>query len=70
MRKTSLLKVFGPIVPRQWFTGRVSVAVLTRELDAETPTLLLYESDAVFAHRSDYAETLRARLHSGTGVQA
>ena len=46
--KTRLLEVLEPIVPAAWLTGRVSAAVLTRKVDAETPTLLLDESDAAF----------------------
>ena len=63
--KTRLLEVLEPIVPTPWLTGRVSAAVLTRKVDAETPTLLLDESDAAFAHRSEYAEALRSILNSG-----
>ena len=63
--KTRLLEVLEPIVPAPWFTGRVSAAVLTRKVDAETPTLLLDESDATFSHRSEYAEALRSMLNSG-----
>ena len=63
--KTRLLEVLEPIVPKPWLTGRVSAAVLTRKVDAETPTLLLDESDAAFSHRSEYAEALRAMLNSG-----
>ena len=39
--------------------------MLTRKVDGETPTLLLDESDAVFAHRSEYAEALRSILNTG-----
>ena len=63
--KTRLLEVLEPIVPSPWFTGRVSAAVLTRKVDGETPTLLLDESDAAFAHHGEYAEALRAILNSG-----
>ena len=63
--KTRLLEVLEPLVPGPWFTGRVSAAVLTRKVDAETPTLLLDESDAAFSHRSEYAEALRSMLNSG-----
>ncbi len=63
--KTRLLEVLEPIVPAPWLTGRVSAAVLTRKVDGETPTLLLDESDAAFAHRSEYAEALRSILNSG-----
>ena len=63
--KTRLLEVLEPLVPTPWLTGRVSAAVLTRKVDSETPTLLLDESDAAFAHRSAYGEALRSLLNSG-----
>lgn len=63
--KTRLFEVLEPIVPAPWLTGRVSAAVLTQKVDCETPTLLLDESDAVFAHRSEYAEALRSMLNTG-----
>ncbi len=63
--KTRLLEVLEPIVPASWLTGRVSAAVLTRKVDAETPTLLLDESDAAFKHDCEYSEALRSILNSG-----
>jgi len=63
--KTLLLEVLEPLVARPWLTGRVTAAVLVRKVDAETPTLLLDESDAAFKGDQDYAETLRGVLNTG-----
>jgi hypothetical protein len=63
--KTRLLEVLELIVARPWFTGRVTAAVLSRKIDAETPTLLLDESDAAFNGEKEYAETLRGILNTG-----
>jgi hypothetical protein len=63
--KTRLLEVLELIVARPWLTGRVTAAVLARKIDAETPTLLLDESDAAFAGEKEYAETLRGILNTG-----
>jgi Protein of unknown function (DUF3631) len=63
--KTRLLETLEPIVARPWFTGRVSAAVLVRKVNAETPTLLLDESDAAFSGEREYAEVLRSVLNTG-----
>lgn len=63
--KTRLLEVLEPLVRRPWRTDRVSAAVLVRKIDAESPTLLLDESDAALKVKSDYSETLRGLLNSG-----
>jgi hypothetical protein len=63
--KTRLLEVLDLLVARPWYTGRVSAAVLARKVDAETPTLLLDESDATFNGEKEYAETLRGMLNTG-----
>ena len=63
--KTRLLEVLELLVARPWFTGRTSPAALVRYIEAETPTLLLYESDAAFAGERDYAEALRGVLNTG-----
>ena len=46
--KTRLLEVLETLVANPWFTGRVTVAVLSRRIEAVSPTLLLDESDAAF----------------------
>ena len=63
--KTRLLEVISPLVARPWFTGRVTAAVLVRKVAAETPALLLDESDAAFKGDREYAETLRGVLNAG-----
>jgi hypothetical protein len=63
--KTRLLEVLSLLVARAWFTGRVTSAVLVRKVAAETPALLLDESDAAFKGNREYAETLRGVLNAG-----
>jgi hypothetical protein len=63
--KTRLLEVLSLLVARPWFTGRVTSAVLVRKVAAETPTLLLDESDAAFKGDREYAEALRGVLNAG-----
>lgn len=43
----------------------MTAAVLTRKIDAESPTLLLDESDAAFGGEKEYAEALRGVLNTG-----
>ena len=63
--KTRLLEVLEPLVARPWFTCRTSAAALCRKVAAESPTLLLDESDATFKGDREYAETLRGILDNG-----
>jgi hypothetical protein len=63
--KTRLLETLDLLVARPWFTGRVTSAVLVRKVAAETPALLLDESDAAFKGDREYAETLRGVLNAG-----
>ena len=63
--KTLLLEVLEPLVARPWKTGRVTPAVLMRRIDAETPTLLLDESDMAFRGDRDYAAALQGTLNEG-----
>src|SRR5215217_1307213 len=63
--KTRLLEVLFLLVARAWLTGRVTSAVLVRKVAAETPALLLDESDAAFNGDREYAETLRGVLNAG-----
>ena len=53
------------LVARPWLTGRTSAAALVRKVDAETPTLLLDESDAAFGGEREYADALRGVLNTG-----
>ena len=63
--KTLLLDVLSLLVAKPWLTSSASRAVLVRKINAETPTLLLDESDAAFAGDRDYAEALRGVLNCG-----
>lgn len=63
--KTRLLEVLALLVAGSWLTGRITAAVLVRKVAAETPTLLLDESDAAFKGDREYAETLRGVLNAG-----
>src|SRR5829696_1162016 len=63
--KTRLLEVLSLLAAGSWLTGRVTAAVLVRKVAAETPTLLLDESDAAFKGGREYAETLRGVLNAG-----
>jgi hypothetical protein len=63
--KTRLLETLSLLVARAWLTGRVTAAVLVRKVAAETPTLLLDESDAAFKGDKEYSETLRGVLNAG-----
>jgi hypothetical protein len=63
--KTRLLEVLELLVARPWFTGRTTAAVLPRKIDADSPTLLLDETDAAFGGDKDYAEALRGALNTG-----
>lgn len=63
--KTLLLEVLSLLVARPWFTGRVTSAVLVRNMDKVTPTLLLDEADATFNGDKEYSEMLRGVLNTG-----
>jgi hypothetical protein len=63
--KTRLLEVLKRLVARPWMTARTSPAAIYRKVDAESPTLLLDESDAAFKSGDEYSETLRGILNSG-----
>jgi hypothetical protein len=63
--KTRLLEVFEMLVANPWLTGSVSAAVLSRNIDKKSPTLLLDESDAAFNSEKEYAEALRGVLNTG-----
>jgi Protein of unknown function (DUF3631) len=63
--KTLLLEVVSILAQKAWLTGRVSVAVLARKIQAKCPTLLLDESDAAFRGPQEYSEGLRSILNTG-----
>lgn len=64
--KTRTLEVLGLLTPRPMHVLNASVAVTFRAVDAEQPTLLLDEVDAIFGRRSaDEHEELRGLLNAG-----
>lgn len=63
--KTTALEVCEVLVPRPLQTMNISDAALFRVIEAETPTLLFDEVDAVFGPKARDREDLRALLNSG-----
>lgn len=64
--KSRLLELLELLVPRPGTTVMPSEAIVFRKIDAEMPTLLLDEVDAIFAPKTaDRYEGLRAILNSG-----
>jgi hypothetical protein len=63
--KTRLLEVLDLLVRRPWRAITPSDAVLFRKVDAEAPTLLLDEVDAIFGPKAKEQEGLRALLNAG-----
>lgn len=64
--KSRLLEVLELLVARPWPTVLPSEAVVFRTVDATVPTMLLDETDAIFAPKTaDRYEGLRAILNSG-----
>jgi hypothetical protein len=63
--KSRLLDVLELVTARAWRTITPSEAVLYRKIDQVAPTLLLDETDAIFANRNGDTEPLRALLNAG-----
>jgi hypothetical protein len=63
--KTRLLDVLELLVPRPWRAISPSEAVVYRFVDAEHPTLLLDEVDALFGRARENTEGLRSLLNAG-----
>ena len=63
--KTLLLEVLSLLVAGPWFTGRVTAAVLVRNVARDCPSLVVDETNAAFSGDKDYAEALRGILNSG-----
>jgi Protein of unknown function (DUF3631) len=64
--KTRLLDVLELLVAKPWRVITPSEAVVFRKIDADTPTLLLDEVDAIFGPKaSSNMEGLRALLNAG-----
>lgn len=62
--KTRLLEVAELLVANPWLTGRTTGPALQRKVSAETPTLMLDETDALF-HGNSSAEMVRGMLNTG-----
>jgi hypothetical protein len=63
--KTKLLEVLELLVREPWLTASASESALFRTIEAECPTLLLDEVDAIFNSNTDRTEPLRALLNAG-----
>lgn len=63
--KTRLLEVLELLVANPWLTGRVTGPALVRKVDAEHPTLLLDETDAIFTGAVSSQQMLRGVINSG-----
>jgi Protein of unknown function (DUF3631) len=63
--KTRLLETLELLVAEPWLTGRISISALARKVDVDQPTLLLDESDALFAGDKAHSEELRGVLNAG-----
>jgi hypothetical protein len=57
--------VLEPLVARPWKTGGITAAVLTRKVDALTPTLLLDETDQAFKRDKEYGAAIQGVLNEG-----
>jgi hypothetical protein len=64
--KTRLLDVLELLVANPWRVITPSEAVVFRKIDADSPTLLLDEVDAIFSPKANgTTEGLRALLNAG-----
>lgn len=63
--KTRNLEVLEHLVARAWLVEEPSEAVMFRKIDAEQPTVLLDEVDALWSSNGDGRENLRALLNAG-----
>jgi hypothetical protein len=63
--KTKLLEVLELLVREPWLTASASESALFRTIEADCPTLLLDEVDAIFGSNTDRTEPLRALLNAG-----
>jgi hypothetical protein len=63
--KTKFLEVLELLVRNPWLTASASESALFRTIEADCPTLLLDEVDAIFGSNTDRTEPLRALLNAG-----
>jgi len=65
--KTRLLETIGVLAREPWHAVQPSEAVLYRKIERDQPTLLLDETDALFAQKgNDRTEAVRALLNAGS----
>lgn len=63
--KTRLLEVLELLVHEPLFASSITPAAMFRAIDAQSPTLLLDETDSVFGPKANGNEDLRAVLNAG-----
>lgn len=63
--KTRLLETVELLVSRPWRVTGASEAAMFRKIEADKPTLLLDEIDAIFGSNAERTEPLRAILNAG-----
>ena len=64
--KSRLLEILNLLVARGWHISGASEAVLFRKIEKDCPTLLLDESDAIFATYAEKTEPIRALINAGS----
>ena len=62
--KSRVLEILDAVVSRPWYVDVPSEATVYRYIDAEAPTLLLDECDAIFADKAD-SQGMRGLLNAG-----
>jgi hypothetical protein len=63
--KTRLIETLQFLVSKPWQTSNPTVAAFFRKISKEKPTLLLDETDAIWAGREENYQELRGALNSG-----
>jgi Protein of unknown function (DUF3631) len=63
--KSTLLELLEHLVARPWLVVSISEAVLFRKIEADGPTILLDEVDALLNGDKERAETIRGILNAG-----
>lgn len=63
--KSRLLEVLELLTRKAWFTGHATPAALGRKIDADSPTLLLDETDQALKTGDEYAAALTGILNNG-----
>ena len=68
--KSRLLDVLELLVPKPWRAVNPSEAVVFRKIEADEPTMLLDEVDAIFGKKAREHEGLRALLNADIAAKA